>query len=164
MWKNSILQRDRVGRSFSKNTRWGSKIIELKQEELCIFTDGASRGNPGPSGAAALIYDNKNILIDKISRFLGQSTNNVAEYSALLLALQRSIELGAKRVKIITDSQLMARQWIGLYKVKNLSIKRLFHEAKQFAEKLEDVQVIHVNRTENIEADKLVNEVIDQNV
>jgi ribonuclease HI len=81
-----------------------------------------------------------------------------------LLALQRSVDLGAKRVKIVTDSQLMARQWVGLYKVKNLSIKRLFQEAKQFAEKLEDVQVIHVNRTENIEADKLVNEVIDQNV
>ncbi len=134
------------------------------QEELCIFTDGASRGNPGPSGAAALIYDNNDVLIDKISSFLGQATNNVAEYSALLLALNRSVDLGAKRVKIITDSQLMARQWSGLYKVKNLSIKCLYDEAKAIAEKLEHVQVVHVNRIENKKADKLVNEVIDRNM
>ena len=110
-----------------------------------------------------MIYDNNDVLIDKISSFLGQATNNFAEYSALLLALNRSVDLGAKRVKIITDSQLMARQWVGLYKVKNLTIKCLYDEAKSIAEKLEDVHVVHVNRTENKKADKLVNEVIDLN-
>ena len=95
---------------------------------------------------------------------MGEATNNVAEYSALLLALNRSIHLGAKRVKIITDSQLMARQWSGLYKVKSLSIKSLFDEAKQIANNLDHVEVVHVNRTENIQADKLVNEVIDRNM
>jgi len=105
-----------------------------------------------------------NILVDKVSKFLGDSTNNVAEYSALLLALNRAIDLGAKRVKIITDSQLMARQWIGLYKVKSLSIMSLYREAKEIAGKLDHVEVIHVNRSENIQADKLANEVIDHSV
>ena len=140
------------------------KIIEFLQDELCIYTDGASRGNPGPSGAAALIYGKNNILIDKVSKFLGDSTNNMAEYSALLLALNRAIDLGAKRVKIVTDSQLMARQWTGLYKVKNLSIKSIYDEAKKIARKLEHVEVIHVGRSENIQADRLVNEVIDHSI
>ncbi|MEK6712501.1 MAG: ribonuclease HI family protein, partial [Nitrospinota bacterium] len=83
---------------------------------LRIHTDGAARGNPGPAGAAALLYDEAGECVAEAARYLGVATNNVAEYQGLLLGLDRARELGASEVEVVTDSELLARQWNGEYR------------------------------------------------
>ena len=95
-------------------------------------------------------------------RYLGEATNNVAEYSALILALERAIELGASELEVRSDSELMVRQMTGRYRVKNEGLKPLFERARTLAGKLERVAYVHVRREANREADRLANQAIDQ--
>ena len=133
-------------------------------EHLLIHTDGASRGNPGPAGAAALLYDESGACVGEILRFLGNTTNNVAEYQALLLGLIRAKEMRARSVEVVTDSELLAKQWNGEYRVKNEGLKHLYQEARDISSAFECVTLRHVRRGGNTTADEAANRAIDERV
>lgn len=133
---------------------------------VVIFTDGGARGNPGPSGAGAVIYKGKN-LIAEVSEFLGRQTNNFAEYEALLLALEATrAELGSpvrEQVTVKMDSELIVRQMTGVYKVKDPVLKTKHTAAKLLIhESFPKIEFKHVRREENTEADKLANDAMDR--
>ena len=134
----------------------------MRAGHLRIHTDGAARGNPGPAGAAALLYDDAGNCVAEETRYLGTATNNVAEYQAFLLGLERAERLGAESVEVVTDSELMARQWSGKYRVKNAALKPLYERAKaRPPERIGSVEVRHVRRGENTAADAAANRAID---
>jgi len=126
------------------------------------YTDGAARGNPGPAGAGAYITDLHDIVVDEAMTYLGETTNNVAEYRALLLALDKLEILNAREVIIRADSQLMIRQLTGEYRVKNEGLKPLYLEAKSRLRAFEKVVLEHVPREQNKDADRLANQAIDE--
>lgn len=143
---------------------FGDDIIILgqKMSELTIHTDGASRGNPGVSGAGALIEDSSGKVLAEICKYLGDNcTNNQAEYSSLILALEEAIKLKATSIKIYADSELMVRQIKGEYRVKNPGIKPLFEEAMKLLKKISTHTIEHIPREQNKRADKLANLAID---
>lgn len=129
---------------------------------LIAYTDGAARGNPGPAGAGVYIVDMHDVFVDEAQLYLGEATNNVAEYRALLLALDRLEALGAKEVIIRADSQLMIRQLTGEYRVKNEGLKPLFTEARARLRTFDSVTLEHVPREDNKDADRLANRAIDE--
>ncbi len=129
----------------------------MKVERVVISTDGASRGNPGPAAIGAIIKDEQGKVIARISRRIGIATNNQAEYRAVVTALKEAVRLGAKKVDIILDSELVVRQLSGQYRVKNAVLKSLFHEVKRLTERLEALTITHVSRSQNTEADHLAN-------
>ncbi|OGL60500.1 MAG: hypothetical protein A3J27_06225 [Candidatus Tectomicrobia bacterium RIFCSPLOWO2_12_FULL_69_37] len=133
----------------------------LAGRRLRVHTDGAARGNPGPAAAAALVYDESGECVGEAARYLGVATNNVAEYQGLLLGLGRARELGATEVEVVTDSELLARQWSGQYRVKHPELKELYGQAKEAARSFERVVVRHVRRDENAAADTAANRAID---
>lgn len=122
--------------------------------KLEIFTDGACSGNPGPA-AIGVVIKNQNKTIKEISRSIGQGTNNIAEYSALIHGLKAALELKADELLVRTDSELMYKQIIGDYKVKHENIKPLFEEVKNLVGGFKQVEFKHVPREQNSEADKL---------
>jgi ribonuclease HI len=124
--------------------------------------DGGARGNPGPAAAAAVISSPEGELLVEHAQTLGEATNNVAEYSALLLGLERAAELGASEVEVIGDSELIARQIQGAYKVKNAALRPLYERALAALEKFERWSVRTVPRAQNARADALVNAALDQ--
>ena len=127
-----------------------------KENLITINIDGASRGNPGPSSIGIVFYKN-NETIKEVSEFLGNHTNNFAEYSALIRALEISLESGYKDIEIKSDSELVVNQINKKYKVKDADIKELFDKAYSIIEKLPSFKIIHVRREENLKADKLAN-------
>lgn len=127
-----------------------------------IYTDGAARGNPGPAGAGWVIVDSKGSLILEKKKYLGELTNNQAEYQALLLALADLPKSGKERIVLCSDSELMVRQLKGEYKVKNEGLKPLFQKVVLTLSKFQGYSIKHVRREENAEADKLANEAIDE--
>jgi len=133
----------------------------MTHDELRINVDGACRGNPGPSSVGVEIRDSKDKVIRTISRRIGVTTNNVAEYYALIYALIESIALKASRVHVFSDSQLMARQFSGEYKVKEPHIRLLFGQVRYLRERFDECTVTHVPREENTAADKLANQALD---
>lgn len=130
-------------------------------ETWVAYTDGACRGNPGPSSAGVYVQapDGKE---HRYKKFLGIQTNNFAEYQAMILALQSLLLLKAKRVLLRADSQLMVRQMLGEYKVKHEGIKPLYTEAKALQKQFESVSFEHIPREQNAEADQLANDAIDE--
>ena len=126
-----------------------------------LFTDGASRGNPGPAGAGAVLFDAAGCELAARSLALGHCTNNVAEYRALLLGVQTAVELGCTHLDIRLDSELIVRQLQGRYKVKHELLKPLFEEAHRLLVRLEHWSVSHVPREQNKRADQLANQGID---
>lgn len=133
----------------------------MRNNELQIFVDGASRGNPGPSSVGAVLLDSEGQVLREISEPIGVATNNIAEYFALIYALQEALAQGARRVTVKTDSQLMARQFTGEYKTKEPHVKLLHAIVKRLARYFEHCSVTHVPREENSEADKLANRALD---
>ena len=130
-------------------------------EQITIYTDGGSRGNPGPAAAAYVLVDEKNNRLDAQGFYLGQATNNVAEYTALLRGLQKAKQLKPKRVVVRSDSELLVRQINGEYKVKNADLQNLHSQSRTLLERFPGWQVKHIPREENKEADKLVNMAIN---
>jgi len=124
--------------------------------------DGGSRGNPGPSGYGAVIEDPQGRVAARLSEYLGKQTNNYAEYSGLLAVLQWALQNGAKRLRVVSDSELMVNQMKGRYKVGSPSLKPLWEEAKRRAAKLERLELRHTLRGGNQEADRLANEAMDR--
>jgi ribonuclease HI len=129
---------------------------------ITAYTDGGARGNPGPSGYGVVINDSTGHKIAGLSKYLGKQTNNYAEYSGLLAALEYAVEHGYKALKVISDSELMVKQIKGQYKVSNLQLKELHSRAKDLIAKLDWFQIQHVLRGHNAEADRLANQAMDQ--
>jgi ribonuclease HI len=129
---------------------------------ITAYTDGGARGNPGPSGYGVVINDNSGRKIAGLSKYLGKQTNNYAEYSGLLAALEYAVQHGHKALKVISDSELMVKQIKGQYKVSNLQLKELHSRAKELISKLDWFQIQHVLRGHNAEADRLANQAMDQ--
>jgi len=127
-----------------------------------VFTDGAARGNPGPAGAGAVIFDADGRVLARLGRFLGKQTNNVAEYQALLLGLRRARQLGAREVEVRADSQLLVRQLQGKYAVKNEVLRRLHEEALALLRGFDRYQLAHIPREQNALADEMSNRAIDE--
>ena len=129
--------------------------------KLVIHVDGGSRGNPGPAAAAAVLTTPDGQVVDEAHVLLGTATNNVAEYRGVLLGLARAKELGATEVEVINDSELVARQINGQYKVKHADMKPLFLEAMQALRGFDAWSIRNVPRAQNADADALVNQALD---
>jgi len=127
-----------------------------------LFTDGAARGNPGPAGAGAVIVNPGGHIVAKMGKFLGESTNNVAEYMGLILGLKRARAMGIKELEVLADSELMVRQLDGTYAVKAEHLVPLHAEAKALLAAFPQVRVRHIPREENQAADEMSNRAIDE--
>jgi ribonuclease HI len=126
---------------------------------LEIYIDGASKGNPGPSGIGVVICSGQETL-KNLSTYIGHATNNIAEYTALIYALQEALALKAQVISIKTDSQLLARQLNKIYKVKHPNIIGLYNQALNLLAGFKEVSIKNIPREENIGADKLATEAI----
>ena len=129
--------------------------------KLVINTDGGARGNPGPAGIGVVICDEHHRLVSEHKEYIGEATNNVAEYRALILALNQASRIGADDLLIQMDSELIVRQMQGRYKIKEPSLKILAGEVLKLKNHFKKVEFKHVRREQNKEADRLVNEAID---
>jgi len=130
--------------------------------KLTIFTDGGARGNPGPAAIGIVIIDETGKRLAGFGEYLGEQTNNFAEYSGLIAGLKKSHELGATEIKCMLDSELVVKQMQGKYKVREPGLQKLFILAYNTAAKFKKVQYIHIVRAKNKEADALVNETLDK--
>ena len=130
-------------------------------QRMKLWADGASRGNPGPSGAGAVVKLATGEVIGEVAEYLGTGTNNRAEYTAVILGLQRALELGGREVDVYMDSQLVVRQMEGIYKVKNAQLRPLWEQAGALAKKFATCRFHHVPREQNGEADALANQGVD---
>jgi len=129
--------------------------------KLIVHVDGGARGNPGPAAAACVIASTAGEVLDRHAQLLGTATNNVAEYRALLLGLQRARQLGASEVEVIGDSELIAKQVQGTYKVKHASMRPLHAAAMSALGAFERWSIRTVPRAQNADADALVNAALD---
>jgi probable phosphoglycerate mutase len=130
-------------------------------DSIVAHIDGGSRGNPGPAGYGVAINDSAGRRIAELSDYLGVQTNNFAEYSALLAALEYAVKHGHKTLKVVSDSELLVRQMRGQYRVRNETLQQMAHEARQLIGKLESFEIRHVLREQNREADGLANQAMD---
>ncbi len=129
--------------------------------KLVVHVDGGSRGNPGPAAAGAVLSTPEGEVVEREGELLGIATNNVAEYRALILGARRARQLGATEVEIVNDSELIAKQVNGQYKVKHADMKPLHAEALEALRGFERWVVRSVRREQNAAADALVNETLD---
>jgi ribonuclease HI len=129
--------------------------------ELIAHIDGASRGNPGPAACAVVLTTPDQQPVASWSQFLGNATNNVAEYRGLLAALQYALDHRHRRLRVHTDSELLARQINGRYKVKNPGLRALYDKAQRLIAQLEAFSITHVPREQNAEADRLANAALE---
>jgi ribonuclease HI len=129
---------------------------------MVAYVDGGSRGNPGPAGYGVRIEDSHGASVDELHGALGIATNNVAEYRGLIAALTWAVEHGVRSLEIRSDSQLLVRQMLGVYRVKNAGLLPLCQEARALVARIGRVHFTHVRRELNIEADRLANEAMDQ--
>lgn len=134
------------------------------EEEVGMFhlhVDGGSRGNPGPAGIGALLINEAGEKIDELASFIGEATNNVAEYQALIAGLEMALDRGISRLAIFSDSELMVRQIEGIYKVKNEGLRPFFQQARKLLSRLEEYELTSIPRESNAHADALVNQALD---
>lgn len=129
---------------------------------LKIYTDGASRGNPGHAAIGIVIQNENSQLVKEISDYVGINTNNYAEYQAVLRALKEAKSLNADEVTLFSDSELICRQLMGKYKVKSNNIRPLFTKVISLASQLRSFSVVHIRREKNSHADKLANIALDK--
>lgn len=128
---------------------------------MIVNTDGGSRGNPGPGAAAAVLKDSNGVTVKEVGKYLGSCTNNEAEYHGLLLGLNMALEEGAQDLTVNMDSELVIKQLLGEYRVKNGALAVFFKQAKELEKKFKSVKYVHVMREKNKEADALVNRTLD---
>ena len=129
---------------------------------LRLHVDGASRGNPGEAGFGVHVTDPSGSDVASLYGYLGRATNNVAEYQALLHGLRWALASGASRVEVFSDSELLVRQLVGRYKVKNAGLLPLHREAQGLLARFESARLSHVPRERNREADALANRAVDE--
>ena len=137
----------------------GSTLKEARSHRLEIQIDGSSKGNPGPSGIGVVMTTDSGTALE-ISEYVGVATNNVAEYLALVTALEEALIRGASRLVIRTDSELLAKQIKREYKIRKDNLRFLFRRAKRLMSAFEEVDVVHVSREQNVRADALAAEAI----
>ena len=130
-------------------------------ESVLIHIDGAARGNPGPAACGVIVKSVQGKILEEVARPLGRATNNLAEYQALLAALECSLERGYQRVKMYSDSQLLTRQINGEYKVRNADLLPLYRRAREMIARLDSFSITHVPREKNRDADRLANQALD---
>jgi ribonuclease HI len=126
-----------------------------------LWTDGGSRGNPGPAAFAYVLEADDGTVLDARGEAIGVATNNVAEYSALVAGLRRAVDAGVAELEVRSDSELMVKQMRGEYRVKSRDLQTLFVEASRAAREVGRVTYVHVRREHNELADRLVNEALD---
>ena len=129
-------------------------------KKLIINTDGGARGNPGPAGIGAVFSDDAGRIIARFKEYIGEATNNVAEYRALVLALEKASDFEFDEIECRLDSELIVKQLKGEYKVKDEKMKELYKKVQELIF-FKPIKFVHVRREKNKEADKLVNEAID---
>jgi ribonuclease HI len=136
---------------------------ESRPESFIIaYTDGGARGNPGPAGFGVYVTDDKGKKLAELSQYLGHQTNNVAEYSALVAALEWALDHDQRAVQVVSDSELMVKQMRGMYKVSNSALQELHAKAKKLTSQLDWFDIRHVLRGQNQNADRLANEAMDK--
>lgn len=128
---------------------------------MIVACDGASRGNPGPAGAGAQLTDEDGRVLAEVAEGLGETTNNVAEYTAVIRGLERAGELGASEVEVRSDSQLLVNQLTGRYRVKSPHLVPLHRRVRELASGFDAAGFVHVRREFNTEADRLANQGVD---
>lgn len=133
----------------------------MKNKRIEIYIDGGSRGNPGPAGIGVVILDERGKKIKDIAKYIGETTNNIAEYNALLYGLEEVLIIRADEILINMDSELVAKQLSGDYRVKDSNIKPLFERALNMLKSFKSFEIKHIEREKNKEADKLVNKAIN---
>ena len=126
-----------------------------------VNVDGGARGNPGPAAIGAVLRSEAGEVLEERSERIGVATNNVAEYRALLLGIERAAALGASELELVGDSELIVRQVKGEYKVKDAGLRKLHAEVKRALEPFARWSIRHVRREQNADADRLVNEALD---
>lgn len=129
--------------------------------EVWLFTDGGSRGNPGPAACAAVLMTPEGEILDREGKYLGETTNNMAEYEGLLLGFALLKKHTVQNVKLHMDSELIVMQMNGAYRVKEPRLKEKWEQAKLLKAEIAQLKIVHVRREKNKEADALVNEVLD---
>lgn len=127
-------------------------------DKLILYTDGASLGNPGRAGVGVIVYNQNRDVVKKVTEFIGITTNNVAEYMALIYALQEALYLKAKELSCFLDSELVVKQLEGSYKVKDSKLKPLYYQIKHLENFFQKVSFGYISRDRNKEADKLAKE------
>ena len=133
----------------------------MNHDKLVIFCDGGARGNPGPAGIGAVIYDTNKKVLAEISEYIGEATNNQAEYRAVIAAIEKAKEIKADELLFYLDSELVVRQLNGEYRVKNKELAPLFVKIYNASLDFKKVSYSHIPREMNKEADKLVNKALD---
>jgi len=136
----------------------------MKHEKLIIFTDGGARGNPGPAGIGAVIFNEKGSVIAEISEYIGEATNNQAEYKALIAGLTKAKELGACELTVFLDSELVVKQLNREYRVKDKDLAPLFVQVYNISLGFKKIVFKHIFREKNELADKLVNLALDKHI
>jgi ribonuclease HI len=130
-------------------------------EKLVVNVDGGARGNPGPAAIGAVVQAPGGEVLEERGERIGAATNNVAEYRALLLGIERAAELGASELELVGDSELVVRQVKGEYKVKDAGLRELHAEVRRALDRFDEWSIRHVRREQNAAADRLVNEALD---
>jgi ribonuclease HI len=133
----------------------------LSTDKVIINTDGAARGNPGPAAIGATIKDETGRLLAGVSKRIGSTTNNQAEYRAIITAVEKAISLGARHVIVKADSELAVNQLNGRYKVKNVALRPLYQKVVQLTGRLQSFSISYIPRAKNAEADALANKALD---
>ncbi|MGO9442038.1 MAG: ribonuclease HI family protein [Terriglobales bacterium] len=137
---------------------------ESAPEHVVAHVDGGARGNPGPSGYGVVIEDTHRARIAEFGRYLGHHTNNFAEYSGLIAALNYALEHKHPALRVRSDSELMVRQMNGVYKVRSPELRPLYEEARRLSRQLKWFRIEHVRREHNADADRLANEAMDRRI
>ena len=135
----------------------------MMERNYKLFSDGACRGNPGVGGAGAVITDDRENVVWEGKEYLGHCTNNIAEYRALIMGLNGALDNGYKNLEVYLDSELLAKQINGSYRVKNENLKILMKDIRGLLASFDSVAVRHVPRLHNSHADRLANRAIDEN-
>jgi ribonuclease HI len=142
----------------------GAPIASQDEGHLVAYIDGGARGNPGPAGYGVVLDDEGGRRVGELSEFLGHQTNNYAEYSGLLGALNYTLQHGFKALKVVSDSELMVKQIKGQYKVSSPALKELHGQAMQLIDQLAYFEIKHVLREKNRDADRLANLAMDRGI
>ena len=131
------------------------------EKKMVLYTDGCCRGNPGPAGIGVVIKDSHKKILKELSEYIGEATNNIAEYSALIRGLEAAGDLGADEIKVFMDSELVVKQVKGEYRVKDEVMKELFQQTLEALKDFKSFEIKHIDRSKNKEADKLANRAIN---
>jgi len=132
----------------------------MEREKLVFYIDGASKGNPGAAGVGVVMCDRDHNLIQKYKKYIGEATNNVAEYMALIIALQEAVKARVREVDIYSDSELLVRQVQGTYRVKDNKLKQVYALFENLRDYFYQFSIKHLAREKNQEADRLANQAV----